>query len=97
MDNDLALTSRKMTGSSTTGRVGNPRELWNGATGAVVIYRSAAGGESLFANLKLSLMATQRVFWSHSVDQHVLDLGRRREYIYLSKLAYTKLPDLVRR
>lgn len=46
-------------------RVGNPAEV---PKDAVVIYWRAAGGKSLFANLKLSLMATQRVSWSPLVD-----------------------------
>ena len=58
----------------------------------VVIYRTA-GGESLFANVKPSLVATQDVFGSHLVDQHVLDQGCRREYICLSELAFNKLSD----
>lgn len=42
-------------------RVGNPAEV---SKDAVAIYWR---GESLFANLKLSLMATQGVFWSHLI------------------------------
>lgn len=70
--------------------VGNHAEV---SKGAVVVYWRAAGGESLFANLKLSLMATQPVFSSFG-GLHVALLGRgkHREYMCLRKIEFAKLP-----
>lgn len=53
-------------------RVSNPAEVWKNAVVILLEHPRYRRGESLFVNLNLSLVATQRVFGSRLVVQHWL-------------------------